>query len=95
MHHVLIILTLTFIQGHKDLNNENEKCSITSETVQALPITLAVKIVRRKVYIIVSQFDVLAPQSRSPVRLKLDKCLNCTKIAISRTVSKLLHSNVA
>ena len=30
MHHVLIILTLTFIQGHTDLNHENNKCSIIS-----------------------------------------------------------------
>ena len=34
--HVLIILTLTFIQGHTDLNNENTKCLIISETVQAM-----------------------------------------------------------
>ena len=26
MHHVLSILTLTFIQGHTDLNRENNKC---------------------------------------------------------------------
>ena len=32
MHHVLIILTLTFIQGHTDLNHENNKCLIISET---------------------------------------------------------------
>ena len=25
MHHVIIILTLTFIQGHTDLNHENNK----------------------------------------------------------------------
>ena len=46
MHHVLIILTLTFIQGHTDLNHENEKCSIISETVQQMLIKSAVKIVR-------------------------------------------------
>ena len=38
MHHVLIILTLTVIPGHADLNRENNKCSIISETFQALPI---------------------------------------------------------
>ena len=27
MHHVLCILTLTFIQGHTVLNHENNKCS--------------------------------------------------------------------
>ena len=31
MHHVLIILTLTFIQGHTYLDHENNKCSIISE----------------------------------------------------------------
>ena len=44
MHHVLIILTLTFIQGRTDLNHEHHKCLITSETVQAIPVTFAVKI---------------------------------------------------
>ena len=43
MHHVLIILTLTFIPGHTDLNHENNKCSVISETVQAIPIKFAVK----------------------------------------------------
>ena len=48
MHHVLIVLTLTLIQGHTDFNHEieNNKCSIISETIQALPIKFAVKIVR-------------------------------------------------
>ena len=46
MHQVLIILTLTFIQGHTDLNHKNKKCLITSETVQlqAMP-KYAMKIV--------------------------------------------------
>ena len=51
MHHVLIILTVTFIQGHTDLNRENNKCSIISNTVQAIAMKFAVKIVRLKVYI--------------------------------------------
>ena len=45
MHQVLIILTLTFIQGHTDLKRENIKCLIISETVQTMPIKFAVKIV--------------------------------------------------
>ena len=49
MHHVLIILTLTFIQGHTDLNHENNTCLIMSETIQAMPIKFAVKVVRLKV----------------------------------------------
>ena len=36
MHYVLIILALTFIQGHTDLNGETNKCSIILETVQAM-----------------------------------------------------------
>ena len=57
---MFIILTLTLIPGHTDLNNENNKSSIFSETVLAIPITFAVKIVRLKVYIIFSQSDDLA-----------------------------------
>ena len=49
MHHVLIILTLTFIQGRTDLNHENNKCPVISESVQAIPITFAVNIVQLKV----------------------------------------------
>ena len=71
MHHMLIILTMTFIQGHTDLNHENNKCSIISETVQAIPIEFAVRIVRLKVYII---FFAVFLQ----LHLKLDKCLACT-----------------
>ena len=49
MHYVLIIFTLTFIQDHTDCNHENNKWSIISKTVEAIPITFAVKIVRLKV----------------------------------------------
>ena len=42
IHQVLIILTLTFIQGHTDLNHENNKYLIILETVQAMPIKFAV-----------------------------------------------------
>ena len=46
MQHVFIILTLTFIQGHIFyIYHENHKCLIISETVQAIPISYAVKIV--------------------------------------------------
>ena len=50
MHHVFIILTLTFIQGHTDLNYEDNNFWIISETIQAMPIKFSVKIVRQKVY---------------------------------------------
>ena len=42
MHHRLIIEILTFIQGHTDLNHENNKCTIISETIQAMLIKFAV-----------------------------------------------------
>ena len=54
MHQVLIILTLTFIQGHTDLIVSYTKCSIISETFEAMPIKFALKIIRLKVYKIFS-----------------------------------------
>ena len=48
MHHMLSILTLTFIQDHAALNHENKKYSIISEPIQVMPITFSVKIVRLK-----------------------------------------------
>ena len=50
MHHVSIILTLTFIQSHTDLNHKNNKCLIISETIQAMPTKFAVKTVQLNVY---------------------------------------------
>ena len=41
MHHVLITLTFTFIQGDIYPNHENNKCSIISETIQAMLIKFA------------------------------------------------------
>ena len=95
MHHVLITFTLTFIQGHTDLNHENNECLIISETVQAMAIKFAVKIVQLKVYIIFSQSNDLALHSKSQLHLKHDNCLTCIIIAISRTAFKLWHSNLA
>ena len=54
MHSVLIILTLTFIQGHTDLNHENNQCFIISETIQGMPIKFAVKIVRLNAYMTIA-----------------------------------------
>ena len=53
MHHAFIILIT-------DLDHENDKYSFISETVQAIPIKFAVKIVQLKVYIIFSQSNDLA-----------------------------------
>ena len=54
IHHVSIISTLTFLQGHTDLNRESNTCSISLETVQfqAMPIKFVMKVIRPKVYII-------------------------------------------
>ena len=48
MHRMLITLALAFIQG-RNPNHENNNCSIISETVEAMAIKFAVKIVRLKV----------------------------------------------
>ena len=45
MHQSVNHIDLTCIQGHTDLNHENNKCLILSETVQAMPVKFAVKIV--------------------------------------------------
>ena len=54
MCYVLIVLTLAFIQGHRDLNHENKKCLIISQIVQAIAIKFAVKIIRLKVHMTIS-----------------------------------------
>ena len=97
MHPVLIILTVTVIQGHTDLDHENNKYSNISQTVQAMPIKFTVKIVRLKIYLIFSQTDDLTLHSRSQVRLKLGEffLITCTIILIYRTIFNLWHSNLA
>ena len=84
MHHVLIILTLTFIQGHTDLNHKNNKCLIISKTIQAMPINFAVKIIQLKVYM-------------NLTFIQGHKCvsnLTTFELAISRTIFMLVHSNL-
>ena len=54
MHHVLIILTLTVIQGHADLDHEIIKCLIISATIQAMAIKFAAKIHRLKLYMTIA-----------------------------------------
>ena len=67
MHHMSTILTLTFIQGHTDLNHENNICLIISTTIQAMPIKLAVEIVPLKVYMIIASLVTLTfTQGLSP-----------------------------
>ena len=87
MHHLSIILTLTFIQ---DLNNERKKSSIISEIVQAIPIKCAVATVRLKVYLtIASQMTLIFILAHKCITL--DYFLTCN---ISDNI-KLLHSNLA
>ena len=75
MHHVLIILTLTFIQGYTDLNHENNKCLIISETIEAMPVRFALKVLQLKVYDH-CQSSYLDLHSRSQVGLKLHYFFN-------------------
>ena len=79
MHHLFILLTLIFLHGHTDLNHENNKCLINSETIQAMPTKLAVKIVRLIIYIMYGhcQSVDLDLCSRSQVHLKLEYFLTC------------------
>ena len=96
MHRVLIIATLTFtIQRDTDVNHENHKCSIISETVQAIPHQVCCEDSPTKGLYNRFQSDDLALHSRSPVRFKRDKVVTCTTITISRTVFNLWHSNLA
>ena len=81
MHHVLIVLTLTFIQGHTDLNRENG-CLIISETIEAMAVKFALKLVRLKVYmIIVSPMTLLFMQGHNCLsnltNVKLVAYYNC------------------
>ena len=59
MHHMLIILTMTFILGHTDLNHDNNKCLIISKTIQAMPIKRAVMVVWLKVYMTIASLITL------------------------------------
>ena len=72
IYHVFILLNLTLIQGHIDLNHENHTFWIISDTVQAIHIKFAVNIIRLKRYILFSQPDDLSLRSRSQVRFKHD-----------------------
>ena len=88
-HHMLIILTLTFIQGQTDLNHENNKCLIISETVQAIPIKCYVRMVRHNV----NDYKHDRCQKRLHVRLKLDCFL--TRNISDNIIFKRLNSNMA
>ena len=75
MRQVICILTLTLIQGHTDLNRENNKCSIISETVQAMLIKFAVESDEKYIIIVFALSGDLALQARSRRRFKPDKFL--------------------
>ena len=76
MHHVSIILTLTFIQGHAELNHETNKCLIISKTASSTHQVCCEDSLTKGLYIF-SQSDDLALHSSSQLSLKLDKCLTC------------------
>ena len=73
MHHVIIILTLTFIQGYTDLNHENTKCLIISETIPAMLIKSAESTKGLYDNCLSHGLDL---HSRSQVHLKLDYFLS-------------------
>ena len=50
---IIIILTLTFIQGRTYLNNVTVNIRLFQKRFQAMPIKFALKIVRLKVYILI------------------------------------------
>ena len=78
MHHVLIILTLTLIQGrYTALNRGNNKHLIISKTIQAMPIKFAVKTAVIGCIYDHCQSDDLDLDSMSQVRLKVDYFLTC------------------
>ena len=86
MHHVFFILTMTFIQGHADLNHDNNKCLIISETVQAMPIKFAVNIVCLKVYMTIARLITLT-------FMQGHKCvsnLTTFELAMSQTIFKAI-----
>ena len=68
MHHVLIILTLTFIWGHTDLNHKNNSF-IVSDTIQAMPIKFCCENSPTKGLYDHCQSDDLDLHSRSQVHL--------------------------
>ena len=68
MHHVFIILTLIFIQGHTDLNHENNKCLIISSNAHQVCCEHR----PTKGLYDQCQSDDLDLHSRSLVRLKLN-----------------------
>ena len=59
MHYMLIILTLTFIQGHTNLNYANNKCLIISKSIQAMTIKFAVRVVQLRVYMTIASLMTL------------------------------------
>ena len=86
MHRMLIILTLTFIEGHTYLNHEHNKCLNILETIQAMPIEFAVKVVRLKVHMaIVSPMTLTFIQGH-----KFVSNLTNLYLAIYRTICKAI-----
>ena len=86
-------LDLTLNQGHTHLNHENNNCLIISETVHAMPIKFAVKIIWPAVHNH-SSVRWTSPSLKVTTVFKL-LFLTCTiiLIVISCTIFKPWHSN--
>ena len=94
MHHVSIILTLTFIQGHTNLNHENNNLIFfRNDSSNAHHVCCGDS--PTKGLSDHRQSDDLALHSRSQLRLKRDHVLSCSIITISRTVFESWYSNLA
>ena len=95
MHHVIIILTLTFIQGNTYLNHQNNKClTIKFRNYSSNAAKLAVKTVRLKVYMTVASPITLIFTQPYNCFSNLTLLLSCSIIAIYQTVFKQWHSNL-
>ena len=92
MHHMLIILTLTLILGHTDLNHEYNTCSNYlrnySSTAHQVCCELYIYCPTEGLSNL-CQYDYLDLLSWSQLRLKLVNILTCSLAVIYPTVVKL------
>ena len=92
-HRVLIILTLTFIQGHTYLKHEDNKIDYFKNVSSNAHQVCCEDCPTKGLY--VCQSDELDLRARSQLRLKLDKVLTCSFNVISLKTFKLLYSRLA
>ena len=74
------------MQGHTNINNESNKCSIILEAVQAVPIKFSVKIVRLRSIIKLANAMTLTLTEGHNCVSNFTFFLTCTIIVKSRTI---------